>query len=284
MCLLFFFSSLVSPHIVIEAVRQWLQQDIKRNIFDRVVFSSKANTALVENFMHTSFPLYPSASRNSFGSLNETLHEQSSDSLQQDQRQDDSALDHGESATHGEADILDHSQDKTHPQHSTGKTSTPDQNKTGKQQDQSKNLTNILENGTANSSPDSAKPDDVLDVLDVDITVSEDEKAEQVMDDGLSTEDLLDSLQEIQDQNMKTFEELIGQLAIDSPPESSSRLNVSSPQLDLSTSLPSSHATDFRRRRDFFEARSVSPLTRSRHCRSQSSDHVLNPDRTESDV
>ena len=53
---------IVSPHLVIEAVRNWMQQDVSRNTIQRVVFSSKANCTLVEQIMRNSFPLYPKAS------------------------------------------------------------------------------------------------------------------------------------------------------------------------------------------------------------------------------
>lgn len=36
-----------------------MQQDLSRNTFQRVVFSSSANCALVENLMSSTFPLHP---------------------------------------------------------------------------------------------------------------------------------------------------------------------------------------------------------------------------------
>jgi len=54
----------VSPQIVIEAARHWLQQDPTRNSFHRVVFSSKANASLVDKIMRGTFPLFPSATSN----------------------------------------------------------------------------------------------------------------------------------------------------------------------------------------------------------------------------
>ncbi len=181
--------------------------------------------------MHTSFPLYPSATRHSDGSFN------------------------------------------------------------GTQPDQVDNETEPLESGTAeqdNGESESAQADGVLDVQDVYLKVSDDEKEVETTDaDNMSTEDMLASLQEIQDENMITFEELVGKFAAESTPDTKpkiSRLSVTSPLPELSSSLPSNHASDFLRRREFFEARSVSPLSRSRHSRSQSGDHILNPDRTESDV
>ena len=230
--LLIIFLHIVSPHMIIEAVRHWLQQDIKRNIFDRVVFSSKANTSLVEKFMHASFPLYPSASRDSGASFG------------------------------------DPSQD---------------------QQNQNQNK-EPLENGT--TVQDDVRTDtteaEVVDVQDVEVKVGEDQKElETKAPDNMSTEDLLESLQAIQDENIKMFDELVEKLATDSTPDvkpSVSTLEVISPQPELSSSLPSYQASDFFRRREFFESRSISPLSRTRHHRSQSGDHILNPDRTESDV
>lgn len=259
--------------------------------------------------MHTSFPLYPSASRLSEGSFNGAQQDQDSDpqhnqqenNTQQDRSESNTQQDRSESDTQqgrSEGDTQgDRGESDTQQGQSEGDTqqdqgdSNTEQDQ-GTQQDQGENETKPLENGTAvheNGQLEPVMSDEVLDVQDVDIKVSDDEKDLEVKcPDDLSTEDLLDSLQAIQDENMKTFEELVGKLAIESIPEtkpSISRLNVSSPQLELmSSSLPSSHASDFMRHREFFEARSASPLSRSRHSRSQSGDHILNPDRTESDV
>jgi len=46
----------VSPGLVVEAVRHWMQQDMSGNTFQRVVFSSSANAALVESIMCSMFP------------------------------------------------------------------------------------------------------------------------------------------------------------------------------------------------------------------------------------
>ncbi len=48
--------------MVIEAVRCWLQQDLSKNTFQKVLFSSKANADLVEAIMKKTFPLFPSVS------------------------------------------------------------------------------------------------------------------------------------------------------------------------------------------------------------------------------
>ena len=50
----------VSPHIIIETVRLWLQEDQNGGKFERVVFLAKANVGLVEMFLKKFFPLQPS--------------------------------------------------------------------------------------------------------------------------------------------------------------------------------------------------------------------------------
>lgn len=62
------FNPLVSPQLVIESVRNWMQQDMSRSTFQRVIFSSKANCSLVEHIMRTTFPLYPTAASRDSGS------------------------------------------------------------------------------------------------------------------------------------------------------------------------------------------------------------------------
>lgn len=47
----------VSPHLILEAVRQWLQQGANGSTFERVVFSAKANISLIERHMDDYFPL-----------------------------------------------------------------------------------------------------------------------------------------------------------------------------------------------------------------------------------
>ena len=69
--LLFFFSQLtinslfshaVSPHLIVEAARQWLHEGTNGSKFERIVFSAKANRSLIEKHMDDYFPLQPFAS------------------------------------------------------------------------------------------------------------------------------------------------------------------------------------------------------------------------------
>ena len=53
---------LVSPQPVIESVRYWMQHDISKHAIQRVIFSSKTNSPLMERIMRSSFPLFPLAS------------------------------------------------------------------------------------------------------------------------------------------------------------------------------------------------------------------------------
>ena len=49
----------VSPHLILEAVRQWLHEGTNGSKFERVVFSAKANLSLMERHMDDYFPLQP---------------------------------------------------------------------------------------------------------------------------------------------------------------------------------------------------------------------------------
>lgn len=51
----------MSPHIIIEAVRLWLQEDQNSASFERIVFAARANVALIEKCMEQYFPLQPDA-------------------------------------------------------------------------------------------------------------------------------------------------------------------------------------------------------------------------------
>lgn len=207
----------VSPHIVIDTVRNWLQQDVKQNLFDRVIFSSKANVSLVEKFMYASFPLFPSATRVSGGSFTQEPHKNGIESLQNGSVEPES----GEQPIVDEQDI----------------------------------------------------------VLDISESVSGlNEQKENGAKDDLSTEDLLESLQAIQDQNMQTFEELVQQLGETDPVSIPHHLKVDTSANMYSQSLPRYGSM---LSGDGLHERSVSPSLTSR---SQSGDLILNPDRIESDV
>ena len=166
--------------------------------------------------MHTSFPLYPTAMRDSGGSFTDT---QKTENLSEVQNGTDSqsALQNG----------MDH------------------------------DTSDVLENG-----------------LD----------RENDSDKSQSTEDLLKSLDAIQNESMKTFEELIGKLAEITPEQSPNRLHVDTQDI-LSRSLPSHYFGSNQGAGLLHQGgRSVSPSYIIGHSRSPSGDLVLNPSRTESDV
>ena len=48
---------------MIKAVRHWMQEDMSRNTFQRVIFSSSANSILVESIMCATFPISTGDSR-----------------------------------------------------------------------------------------------------------------------------------------------------------------------------------------------------------------------------
>ena len=222
-----------------DAVRHWLQRDIKRKIFDRVIFSSKANSSLVEGLMHTSFPLYPLATRDSGSSFTDV------------QRNGDE----NESMKNGtETKPL---QNGTEFEHKT---------------DVLPNRTELLEQNAGPLEEDRQNENGIDTVEDKDESSRRQEE--------LSTEDLLESLQALQDENMKTVQELMGQLGEMTPEPSPDRLKIDSSDF-FSRSLPSHYQDgDFL----FQGARSVSPSSKLSHRRCKSGDLILNPDRTESDV
>ena len=49
----------VSPHIVIETVRLWLQEGLNSHKFERIVFCARANLPLLEEALDKYFPLLP---------------------------------------------------------------------------------------------------------------------------------------------------------------------------------------------------------------------------------
>lgn len=245
----------MSPHIVIDAVRNWLQQDIKRNIFDRVIFSSKANTSLVETFMNTSFPLYPSASRDSGSNFTEAHPSENGTKPQQngtESQQNETELQ--QNGTELQQVETESRQNGTEPQQNEGVGSEP-----------------VLE-------PPVVDEDDIV------LSLSENglsERKERDDDEGISTEDLLASLQAIQDENMRTIQEIVG-LQETSPVAVPDSLVPPDETFDMySRSLPppGDHYNFL-----FGGARSVSPSLKSSRSRSQSGEFVLNPERTESDV
>ena len=52
----------MSPHLIVEAARQWLHEGTNGSKFERIVFSSKANRSLIEKHLDDYFPLQPFAS------------------------------------------------------------------------------------------------------------------------------------------------------------------------------------------------------------------------------
>lgn len=52
----------MSPHLIVEAARQWLHEGTNGSKFQRIVFSAKANRSLIEKHMDNYFPLQPFAS------------------------------------------------------------------------------------------------------------------------------------------------------------------------------------------------------------------------------
>lgn len=227
----------VSPHIIIDAVRNWLQQDIERIVFNRVVFSSKANSTLVEKFMHISFPLFPSATRDSDSSFT-----------------DPQAIENG-------IELLQNGNGEPEPA-------------------ENQEIATEAHNSELKSSLNGMDEDKPIENDDIDV----------------STEDLLKSLQAIEDENMKTFEELVGKLNELTPttnlnPALLKKPYMTSSQDFLSRSLPSHKLTDFlhghaeldeRPATPTFAADLVTPTFALR--KSQSGDLILNPDRMESDV
>ncbi len=217
---------LVSPHIVIEAARHWLQQqNNKRDVFERVVFSSKANTVLVEKLMHQYFPLFPSATR--------------------------------DSGNH-DSDIIENGCD--------------DPLRNGSDTDTTQKRTDPIQNGI--KSTEEGDTQDIKIVINGDKSSDPDNAGEDI---DASTEELLKSLQAIQDDAMMTFEELVGQLADCKSVDHINTENLADSPLDMfSQSLP---ADAF-----FHVDESSSPSNEFNHTRSQSGDMVLNPLRTESEV
>ena len=190
---------IVSPHIIIDAVRSWLQQDSKKYEFVRVVFSSKANASLVEKQMHTSFSLFPSARQNDGSFIGSIENGECQNGIEQAQ------IENGE--------------------------------------------VEMKENG-----------------YDVD------------KDEVLSTEELLESLQAIQDETMRSLEELVGKISeSDSPKHADQDL--------LSQSLPGTQSLGNSLRPAEQVARSVSPSFMFEQNLSRSEDKVHSTKkRIESDV
>ncbi len=52
----------MSPHLIVEAARQWLHEGTNGSKFQRIVFSAKANRPLIEKHLDDYFPLQPFAS------------------------------------------------------------------------------------------------------------------------------------------------------------------------------------------------------------------------------
>ncbi len=243
----------VSPQIIIDAVRNWLQQDIKRNIFDRVVFSSKANSSLVEELMHISFPLYPCDTVEANGTMQNGTESHDAEALQ---------------APNG----TDTQQNITDTQHSI----------TDTEQTGSESLQREIESpqdSLLNENPGKFMSRSYVSEIPHSSTTLNSNEIEHNEDkEGcISTEDLLESLDALQDENMKTFEEIVGKLAESKPEPSPDWLkpHVSPCHSIYSRSLPSGNGFSNQ------EARSISPSNR---VMSQSGDLILNPDRTESDV
>lgn len=233
-----------------------MQQDVNRNVFDRVIFSSKANSSLVEKLMHESFPLYPTTTRDSGSSFTVT-QEDGSELLQNGTESVQSqSLNIGagptqngsESKNASRSDLVLHNGDAQ-------------QNGTELGQEKTGSLQNG-ESATQNFTFKSSKEDSEL-------------------GGDLSTEDLLESLDVIQDENMRTFEELVAKLAAMAPEPTPDMLKLGAAHQDFfSQSLPSGYQGDFLSQ----SLGSDSPPNRISHNRSQSGDHILNPDRMESDV
>ena len=181
-------------------------------MFDRVVFSFKANSTLIEKLMHNSFPLLPFA-------------------------------------TQGDM-------------HTNKNGTEPMQNGTEP----------TLDGTEPNQNEEQESTSCISDGMDMDHEMDENQD---------STEKLLESLQAIQEETMKTFEELVKITDRASEKDlESTKLRVTSPQSVLSRSLPGKHYLDDNIFEVQWMAKSVSPS----HRRSQSEDMVLNPDRVESDV
>lgn len=51
----------MSPHLILEAARQWLHEGTNGIKFERIVFSAKANRSLIEKHLDDYFPLQPFA-------------------------------------------------------------------------------------------------------------------------------------------------------------------------------------------------------------------------------
>ena len=243
----------VSPHLIIDAVRNWMQQDMNRNVFDRVIFSSKANSNLVVKLMHESFPLYPTTSRDS-GSSFTASQEHGSELVQ-----------NGTESVQCVVGLVQNGNESMLHQ------SPQDTSRSG-------SLQVALRNGqqmTAESGHGSSQNGDFK------LTNREDD--DPGAEAYLSTEDLLESLDAIQDENMKTFEELVGKLAAMAPEPDRMKLGVASFQNQdfFSRSLPSHYQGS-----DILNqgVGSVSPSAMVGHNRSHSGDHILNPERMESDV
>jgi hypothetical protein len=220
--------------MVIDAVRNWMQQDMNRNVFDRVVFSSKANSSLVEKLMHNSFPLYLTTNRDSGGSFTAAQEEGGREVMQNGI--EPQSLHNGSEPAH------------------TGTGVVPCAQQNGTEMTQEK--IEPRHNGcTANGNV---------------------EEKDRVSEEVLSTEDLLESLDAIQDENMKTFEDLMKKLEGISPEPDRLKLDTPLPENQdiFSKSLPSHD----------FGLCCGPPSGRASHNRSHSGDHILNPERVESDV
>ena len=56
-------SSAVSPHVVLETVRLWLQEGTNSARFERVIFAARTSVSHIDKFLDHYFPLRPSFSK-----------------------------------------------------------------------------------------------------------------------------------------------------------------------------------------------------------------------------
>lgn len=287
-----------------------MQQDMKQNVFDRVVFSSKANSSLVEKLMHDSFPLYLSATRDSGGSFTdaERSHEDGAGLIQTEPAEIESLPNRTESVLQSQTESLQSEpgpvlpngvQEETGLQHNLPvhehREAADDKHRETVHGGGTVGVADISSEagcsnvGLLHDPPvhEAANDGGVVSAPDINSEAGCSKVKDSEATDNLSTEDLLESLEALQDENMKTFEELVEKLAEMAPepsPGQQLQLSVDSSAFKnmYSQSLPSHYRTGSGFLSE--EGRSVSPSSRSYHNRSQSGDYILNPDRTESDV
>ena len=172
----------VSPHLILEAVRQWLHEGTNGGKLERIVFSAKANISLIEKHMDDYFPLLPFASPLPNGKMENEVVE---DEMETGASESDKAQD-------GEASKSDKAQDGVENEASeSDKAQDGMKNETTeleKVQDRMKNETSELEkaqDGVENATVESEKLDEKVSDADKKDLVKLHERVSVVSMDGI---------------------------------------------------------------------------------------------------